>query len=403
MEISDKGDSQVSINVDKRSGLTYKRAKVMHDNGLPLSGFQSLHAIPKTPIDGRQLPSMRHEISLSIANPPSTPEQEEDLDDDDDSSLYLDDQSNLDISGASEIISTSSRIHLEETSLPPNVSSGSLYKYIPKNLDNAAKLRQIIYWAAKEELRRESTLRYPSLSKEESEIKAISYQLKLKFLDLLANGEVPLSWVTTNPTMEVKKRPNPRNVKNQEKIKRLEYAIDCLKREEEEWRRATRKLYEYHARTVDQSSIDLDSQFDSEDDYLQELEHSPAIVEEALRPVEVPRITNDLGNIGYQICYARQMLHTADVFQMRAKESLERIHHIVGQKLIATTSRIAYEDYEENTIPRCFEDTEEKIKKIRNKVGHKLLLALVNQKRKEVKDNKQNDLSYGEQMDESWS
>ncbi|CAO3659291.1 unnamed protein product [Rhizopus microsporus] len=350
----------------------------MHDNGLPLSGFQSLHAIPKTPIDGRQLPSMRHEISLSIANPPN-------------------------ISGASEIISTSSRIHLEETSLPPNVSSGSLYKYIPKNLDNAAKLRQIIYWAAKEELRRESTLRYPSLSKEESEIKAISYQLKLKFLDLLANGEVPLSWVTTNPTMEVKKRPNPRNVKNQEKIKRLEYAIDCLKREEEEWRRATRKLYEYHARTVDQSSIDLDSQFDSEDDYLQELEHSPAIVEEALRPVEVPRITNDLGNIGYQICYARQMLHTADVFQMRAKESLERIHHIVGQKLIATTSRIAYEDYEENTIPRCFEDTEEKIKKIRNKVGHKLLLALVNQKRKEVKDNKQNDLSYGEQMDESWS
>lgn len=56
---------------------------------------------------------MRHEITLSIANPPSTPEQEEDLDDDDDSSLYLDDQSNLDISGASEIISTSSRIHLE--------------------------------------------------------------------------------------------------------------------------------------------------------------------------------------------------------------------------------------------------------------------------------------------------
>lgn len=26
----------VSINVDKRSGLTYKRAKVMHDNGLPV-------------------------------------------------------------------------------------------------------------------------------------------------------------------------------------------------------------------------------------------------------------------------------------------------------------------------------------------------------------------------------
>ncbi|PHZ11811.1 uncharacterized protein RHIMIDRAFT_256251 [Rhizopus microsporus ATCC 52813] len=177
-------------------------------------------------MDGRQLPSMRHELSLSIANPPGTPEQEEDLEDDDDSSLYLDDQSNLDISGASEIISTSSRIHLEETLLPPSVSSGDLYKHIPKNLDNAAKLRQIIYWAAKEELRRESTLRYPSLSKEESEIKAISYQLKLKFLDLLANGEVPLSWVTTNPTIEVKKRPNPRNVKNQEKIKRLEYAID---------------------------------------------------------------------------------------------------------------------------------------------------------------------------------
>jgi hypothetical protein len=69
-------------------------------------------------MDGRQLPSIRHELSLSIANPPGTPEQEEDLDDDDDDSLlYLDEQSNLDTSGASEIISTSSRIHLEGKSI----------------------------------------------------------------------------------------------------------------------------------------------------------------------------------------------------------------------------------------------------------------------------------------------
>lgn len=50
--------------------------------------------------------------------------------------------------------------------------------------------------------------------------------MKDKFLESFADGEIPVYWVTTNPTTEVKKRPNSKNIKNLEKIKNLENAIE---------------------------------------------------------------------------------------------------------------------------------------------------------------------------------
>lgn len=74
-----------------------------------------MYATPKTPVDGRQLPSMRHSLSfLRSSSPPHTPGQEEDYgdDDDDSSSIYQDQQSYLRSPRSPETMSTRSYMPL---------------------------------------------------------------------------------------------------------------------------------------------------------------------------------------------------------------------------------------------------------------------------------------------------
>ncbi|EIE89573.1 hypothetical protein G6F55_000427 [Rhizopus delemar] len=373
--------------VDERSGLTFKRLKNKRDEE-DIQTFQPLYATPKTPVDGRQLPSMRHSLSfLRSSSPPHTPGQEEDYgdDDDDSSSIYQDQQSYLRSPRSPETMSTRSYMPLLKTPKEPHISPNEFYKHIPTHLDDTARLKQLIYWAAQDELQKESKTRNIGLNRESNTAKKIARQMKDKFLESFADGEIPVYWVTTNPTTEVKKRPNSKNIKNLEKIKNLENAIEDLKREEEEWKKATRDAFMFHALSVKSNASEKGKGLEFGNNYLKELEEDQiAVVEEALEPVEDVQTTRDITDVHFRASHTCQMLSTTHEFQTRASQFVDKIHSFVGKRLNEMTKRL---DYEDKSIPRLFDDSESKRNEIRNEIAHKLLLAIIKQKEQGEKQN----------------
>ncbi|KAG1057462.1 hypothetical protein G6F43_000712 [Rhizopus delemar] len=381
-----EGSQAVTI-VDERSGLTFKRLKNKREEE-DIQTFQPLYATPKTPVDGRQLPSMRHSLSfLRSSSPPHTPGQEEDYgdDDDDSSSIYQDQQSYLRSPRSPETMSTRSYMPLLKTPKEPHISPNEFYKHIPTHLDDTARLKQLIYWAAQDELQKESKTRNIGLNRESNTAKKIARQMKDKFLESFADGEIPVYWVTTNPTTEVKKRPNSKNIKNLEKIKNLENAIEDLKKEEEEWKKATRDAFMFHALSVKSNASEKGKGLEFGNNYLKELEEDQiAVVEEALEPVEDVQTTRDITDVHFHASHTCQMLSTTHEFQTRASQFVDKIHSFVGKRLNEMTKRL---DYEDKSIPRLFDDSESKRNEIRNEIAHKLLLAIIKQKEQGEKQN----------------
>ncbi|KAG1384888.1 hypothetical protein G6F61_000037 [Rhizopus arrhizus] len=378
-----EGSQAVTI-VDERSGLTFKRLKSKREEE-DIQTFQPLYATPKTPVDGRQLPSMRHSLSfLRSSSPPHTPGQEEDYgdDDDDSSSIYQDQQSYLRSPRSPETMSTRSYMPLLKTPKEPHISPNEFYKHIPTHLDDTARLKQLIYWAAQDELQKESKTRNIGLNRESNTAKKIARQIKDKFLESFADGEIPVYWVTTNPTTEVKKRPNSKNIKNLEKIKNLENAIE---EEEEEWKKATRDAFMFHALSVKSNASEKGKGLEFGNNYLRELEEDQiAVVEEALEPVEDIQTIRDIADVHFRASHTCQMLSTTHEFQTRASQFVDKIHSFVGKRLNEMTRRVEYED---KSIPRLFDDSESKRNEIRNEIAHRLLLAIIKQKKQGEKQN----------------
>lgn len=321
---------------DSRSGLEFKVTSKKKAN---------VNTMPTTP----EVSPMRHDSSSSqYSNLPYTPENEFET-----ISIYQDY-----LNTPQSPTTASTYTQLLETDVTPQ-DSKKLFKYLPTHLNEAAQLKQLIYWSGQETMKNEK----PTLNKEMMAAKISADKLKKLFFDSLVNGRIPSYWFTPPVTTHFKQRPNPRNERNLEKIRSLQAAIEDLEKEEEEWKKAMSRVNMFHASSVNTEEKDKELEFG--DNYLRELDEDLAArVKEALQPVNDMMIDNDIKDTLFKIKATCQSLEIINEFQSRASKAIDRFHISAARKL-----RAADNQHENMVKTDYFKTPEESRKELDDEIG----------------------------------
>ncbi|KAI9269848.1 hypothetical protein BY458DRAFT_510613 [Sporodiniella umbellata] len=339
-------------SIDKRSGLTFK----VKNKKKPISSYRT----PETPT--RHF-TTANQNSIDSFSDSSINAQEDDYD------LASASQNYLKTPETPTTISTHVQL-LDTTPTPSN--SNELYGFLPSHLDSTTKLKQLIYWSGQSELKKEQY----TLNKDTMKAKKIADNLKQNYLASLANGDIPLYWFSTPLDTEIKQRPNPRNEKNLQKVKKLKAAIKDLEQEEEEWKKAANELNVFHANSVTPNESLKILEFG--DNYLKEMDEVQfAKVEKALAPVQDIDIDWEIDDFRFQIDDTLQTLEITDTFQSKANLALDRLHTYFAKKIEASST-----DSQKENGWRRFEDSEELHKENRNEIAIELLRSISKKQKK---------------------
>ncbi|KAI9004878.1 hypothetical protein CLU79DRAFT_782176 [Phycomyces nitens] len=127
---------------------------------------------------------------------------------------------------------------------PPAISPDLYYTKIPNALPEAVRWKQLMVWCAQHT--RQQGKRLSSEQK-----KVAEYQTRI--IDLLVHDNIGLGWYHRDiPEPEnTEKRPNPRNISNEDRLKGLQQELESLKREQKERKKSMFEVYHEHAISQD--------------------------------------------------------------------------------------------------------------------------------------------------------